>query len=431
MEDNDAPAWHEPAKVILLFCWFLVSICSYYVLRPVRSAMVMSDFGPRILPWVYMGTGLFTGVAVWVYSRFTHLPRRKLIGGVVTFFLTNFVVLWWMMRLGSAWVSPILYVWTDVFSIMSTTIFWMYANDVYAGTAAKKNFGKIGAAGMTGAFIGAGLTKALVARLGMPAMMLVSGGIYSLILACMASLERLTGGKSAPREKATERFDEFDFGDLGSVAKSITASRTLTLLVAVVCMERFVPDFVDYIFSSAMHAAYPLKADYASVFASFELWRNALAMAGAFFLTSHILKRLGVHYALTAVPASILVLGGAYAILPGLAVAITLKGMEEGQRHAWFKAGKEVVYTATNKDVIFKVKAYIEMFVYRLARGLAGLILLILTDFMGLGPTGIAVAMLPLAAAWAWATWALGTDYETLDHGPAKTPGSGLKTAAV
>ncbi|MBI5201051.1 MAG: hypothetical protein HY925_05650 [Elusimicrobia bacterium] len=418
MNDEAAPAWVEPAKVALLFAWLLVSICSYYVLRPVRSAMVMAHFGPRILPWIYMGTGLFTGVAVWVYSCFTHLPRRKLIGGVVGFFLMNFLVLWQMMRSHSTWVSPVLYVWVDIFSIMSTTTFWMYANDIYAGDKAKKHFGKIGAAGMTGAFIGAWLTKTLVGHLGIPTMMLVSGGIYALVLVCMAGLEVLTGGQSARRDKEIEKFEKLDFGGLGAVIKSVSASRTLTLLVAVVCMERFVPDFVDYIFSSAMHAAYPTEAGYASIFASFELWRNAVAAAAAFLVTSHMLKYAGVNWALTAVPISIIAIGGAYIFLPGLAVAIALKGMEEGQRHVWFKAGKEVIYTATNKDVIYKVKAYIEMFVYRFARGLAGGILLILTEFMGCGPRGVAVAMLPLALAWAYFTWTLGSDYEKLERGP-------------
>ncbi|MBI4347366.1 MAG: hypothetical protein HY553_10955 [Elusimicrobia bacterium] len=421
MEDNrTAPGWVVPAKIALLFAWLLAAICAYYVLRPVRSAMVMADFGPRILPWVYMGTALCTGIAVWLYSLFTHLPRKRLIGGLIAFFLANFVVLWWFVRDGAKWLSPVLYVWTDVFSIMSTTIFWTYADDVFSGDEAKRHFGKIGAAGMVGAFIGAGLTKTFVETWGVPAMLLVAGGIYALILGCMLALERLTDGRSAPRVNAIEGFDSMHFGDLPSILRSILASRTLTLLVAVVCMERFVPDFVDYIFSSAMHAAYPERASYARVFASFELWRNALVFIGSFFVTSHLLKRGGVHVALTTVPASIVIAGAAYALLPVLGVAILMKGFEEGQRHAWFKAGKETIYTATNKDVIFRAKPYIEMFVYRLARGLAGFILLILTDFAGLGPAGVSVAMLPLAAAWCWITWTLGTDYERLERGAAR-----------
>lgn len=417
------PDWTRRGKTALLFAWLLITICAYYILRPVRMALVLSDFGPKMLPWVYMGTALFTGLAVWAYSQFTHLPRRRLLTGVITFFLSNFAGLWWMIHRGSSWSAPVLYVWTDIFSIMSPTLFWMYANDVLAADEAKATFGKIGAAGMVGAFVGAGLTKTLVAHLGVSAMMLVAGAVYGLTLACFLGLEWLTGGKSAARAKSIEKFDDKSFGDFRSVVKNVLASPTLTLLVIVVSMERFVPDFVDYIFSSAMHNAFPERAAYAGAFATFELWRNALVFLGTFFLTSKILKRGGVHVGLTAVPATIVLVGGFYAVLPALAVAIALKGLEEGQRHAWFKAGKEVVYTATSKEVIYKVKAYIEMFVYRLARGAAGLLLLVLTDGFGFGPRGVAVAMLPLAAIWGWATWTLGTSYERMNaQKPAAKP---------
>ena len=429
--------WNRRSKLALLFAWLLITICTYYILRPVRMAMVLSDFGPKMLPWVYMGTALFTGLAVWAYSQFTHLPRRTLLAGMLTFFVANFAGLWWLVRTGSSWVSPVLYVWTDVFSIMSPTLFWMYANDVLSGEEAKASFGKIGTAGMIGAFVGAALTKFLVARLGIPSMMLVAGAVYSLILGCFAGLEWLTQGRSAAREKAIEEFKEGSFDGLGAIARTVLASRTLTLLVIVVGMERFVPDFVDYIFGAALHHAYPERAAYAGAFATFELWRNALVFVGSFFLTSRILKNWGAHVALTAVPATIAVLGGIYAFVPALAVIVLLKGAEEGQRHAWFKAGKELVYTATSKEVIYKVKAYIEMFVYRFSRGAAGLLLLVMTEVFDLGPSGVAAVMVPFAALWGWATWSLGDAYEQVGRAakpaplPEPKPSLGVEPAAA
>ncbi|MBI4423685.1 MAG: hypothetical protein HY554_08160 [Elusimicrobia bacterium] len=410
--ETDPLPWNRTLAGALLFAWLAITICAYYILRPVRMALVLTAFGPAALPWIYMGTALFTGFAVWVYARFAHLPRRRLLPGVICFFLFNLIGLWWLARSGSTWVSPILYVWTDVFSIMSVTLFWMYATDVFPPEEAKASFGPISAAGMVGGVAGAWLTRYLVAQVGVESMLLLAAGIYSLILVCFAGLERLTGGRSAPRPKPVERFEEYGFGDLASVARSLASSRTLSLLVVVVAFERFAPDFVDYIFSAAMHRAYPEKAAYAEVFASFEMWRNIVIFAASFLLTSRMLRRLGVHSAMTAVPLTILIGCATFAALPTLAVAVALKGLEEGQRHAWFKAGKEVVYSATSTEVIYKAKAYIEMFVYRFARGAAGLALLVLTQGLGFGPAGVALAALPVALAWAWATWSLGSLYE-------------------
>ena len=92
-----------------------------------------------------------------------------------------------------------------------------------------------------------------------------------------------------------------------------------------------------------------------------------------------------------------------------------LKNVEEGQRHTWFKAAKETSYTVTTRDVIYKVKAYIEMFFYRLSRGVAGVILLVITTFLGLGTTAVAIAAVPLALIWLYCTWNMGREYERLE----------------
>lgn len=398
----------------LLFAWLFLTVASYYTLRPVRSALVLSDFGPRMLPWVYMGTALLTGLAVWVYNRFTHLPRKYLLGGVLAFFTTNLIAWWWLIRGGHPWVSPAFYVWTDVFSIMSITVFWMYTNDIFPPLNAKLIFGFIGSAGPAGAIAGAGLTQAVVERVGAVHMPLVTAGIFGSTLVLLGALEWVTEGKSASRMKTVDRFESYDFSGARAVFRAILSSRVLFLLAAVVCLERLLPDFVDYIFSTAVYRAYPERESFARFFAQFELWRNVLVLFASLYLTPRILKNLGVPFALLAVPLTVGVGCAAFAMLPGLGLAVLLKGLEEGQRHAWFKAGKEVIYTATSSDVIYKVKSYIEMFMYRAARGVAGFLILIMTA-LGLGIAGIAAVAVPLAAVWALAAWRLGRTYEAME----------------
>ncbi|MBI2362898.1 MAG: hypothetical protein HYV15_05895, partial [Elusimicrobia bacterium] len=88
-------------------------------------------------------------------------------------------------------------------------------------------------------------------------------------------------------------------------------------------------------------------------------------------------------------------------------------GVEGWQRYGWFKAAKETTYSAADKSLLYTVKAYIEMFVYRFARGAAGLILLVLTSgsFLGWGPSAVAWAAVPLGAAWVYAAWRLGVEF--------------------
>src|SRR6185312_9919005 len=70
------------------------------------------------------------------------------------------------------------------------------------------------------------------------------------------------------------------------------------------------------------------------------------------------------------------------------------------------KTAKETTYSATNKDVIYRVKAFIEMFVYRFSRGVAGFLLLA-AGWLGWGAAGAAYVGVPLALLWIFSAWRL------------------------
>ncbi len=418
----------ERLLTFLMFLWFFITLGSYYVIRPVRSALVLTDFEPTILPWIYMGTAVITGIVVYLYAKLASLPRKQLIGGGLLFFAAAFVAWWWIAgqaeaaraadRSGWGWTSPVFYIWVDVFSIMAVTIFWMYANDVFPPKSAKRVFGLIGAAGPLGGLFGAGLTSRLVERLGNVNMVLVAAGIYLIAFLIFLGLEALTGGRSADRGAAAQKFEkaEANLSELPAVLRLIGSSRFLLLLTLVVCFERMVPDFADYIWQATLDANFPDKEAYAAFFANVEFWRNLIAFVATLFFTAAILNLLGVRFALSSVPATILVLALVFALAPVLLVAVLLKNVEEGQRHTWFKAGKETTYTATSRDVIYRVKGYIEMFFYRLSRGVAGLILVLITTVLGLGLQAVALAAIPLALVWLYCTWNLGKEYQALEE---------------
>ncbi|MBA2565878.1 MAG: hypothetical protein H0V09_10735 [Gemmatimonadetes bacterium] len=430
----------ERLLTFFLFLWFFITLSAYYVIRPVRSGLLLADFEPTILPWVYMGTAVVTGIVVYVYAKLAGLPRKRLIGGTLLLFALAFVGWWWVAGRaeaaaaagtgGWAWSSPAFYVWVDVYSIMAVTIFWMYANDVFPPKSAKRTFGLIGAAGPLGGLTGAWLTSRLVAGLGTRNMVLVAAGIYFLAFGIFLALEMLTHGRSADRGAAGEKFEKADLGELPAVLRLIRSSRFLLLLTLVVCFERMVPDFADYVWQAMLNASFPDKDAYTQFFATVEFWRNLIAFVATLFFTAAILNLLGVRFALASVPLTIVVLSCVFVLMPILAVAVLLKNVEEGQRHTWFKAAKETTYTATSREVIYRVKGYIEMFFYRLSRGVAGILLLGITTIAGLGMQAVAAAAVPLALLWLWCAWNLGKEYTALEAEAERRDSAAASSAA-
>lgn len=137
----------ERLRASLLFGWLFLFITTYYVLRPVRRGIVLDGLGNDNMCFVYMGTALVTGLTVYIYSRFAHLPRRVLIGTIYSVFFLNLLGFYFALPGGGSLMAGVFWVWLDVFSIMGVTLFWMYANDVYDSATARTLFGIISAGG--------------------------------------------------------------------------------------------------------------------------------------------------------------------------------------------------------------------------------------------------------------------------------------------
>ncbi len=412
----------ERKLAFLLFGWNFLIIASYYIISPVRGAFLMHSFGPTMLPWVYMASAAVTGAAVWIYSRFSRLPRFKLIGGSMVFLALNLVG-WWAIGLTASqigWVGFAFYIWGDVFSIMAVTLFWTYANDRFGPEAAKRTFGFLAAAGPLGAIAGSLLTTTLVSVTGVLPLLLAAAGIFGVSLLFFGLAERNGYVKegpaaAAPAEKVT--------GKETDVLKTIASSKFLIFLSGLVMLERLVPDFGNYIFNAAAFAAYPAKADLVAFIASFGLWQNVAALAASLFLTSTVLKKLGIGKTLMGAPLTNLIGFALFMISPILPVVVGFSGADGLQRYTWFKSAKEATYTAENKSVIYNVKAFIEMTLYRSARGLAGLALLLITGqaFLGLSTAAVALTGIPLAALWVYVSWRLGQEFDARQAQKVKT----------
>ncbi|TBR22907.1 hypothetical protein EPO15_06965 [bacterium] len=404
-----APVPGERRLAVLGMAWSFLAIASMYIVMPVRSAFLLTQFGPEVMPWVFMASAAFTGLAAWAYGRFSNAPRAKLLGGALAV-LGAGLVGWWLaapVAMASAPVSFAFSMWTDAFSIMSVTLFWTYADDRFKGETAKKWFGAFAAAGALGSIVGSGVTRYLVAALGAPHLLLIAAATFAAIGGVFWAMERTAYAPvttaAAPQKAAASGSGAW------ATAKEIARSPFLLALAALVFFERLVPDFGQYLFSLQAQHAYATKEAMAAFMAGFGMVTGATSLLMSALATRWILKKFGVGKALMSAPLMSLLGFAAMGAAPTLPVTVGASLAEGLPRYTVFKAAKEATYTTADKDVIYRVKAYIEMFVYRFARGVAGLMLLFLTGpaFLGWGPAAVAWAAVPLALAWAYSAWRL------------------------
>ena len=388
--------------------WNFISVGAYSMIGPVRSALLMTQFGPDALPWVYMAGAAITGAVVWVYGRCTYLPRGRLIGGsLVLLAVTMAGGALAVSAAASPAVSFVYFLWTDVFGIMSMTLFWTYANDVFTPEEAKRWFGVIAGASPIGSLAGAWTVKALVGSLGPFAMLIGAAGTFVLVLPVFLFMERCAAGrgKSAGQPQSSAAPPE------KGILHTIASSPYLIFLTVIVGLERLVPDINNYLFG--VEAARVFGGDsrgMVALYAEVNWWAAIASFLVSLFLVGPTIRRLGTGAGLMLIGVINLILFASYPLAPSLSLVAAFSGLDAVARYTWFKTAKETTYSATNRDVIYRVKAFVEMFVYRFARGLGGFLLLLIGQLQW-GAVGAALLGLPLATLWIYASWRVGREH--------------------
>lgn len=405
MSDGSGPL------VVAAFAWNFLTIAAYSIIGPARGALLMTKFGPDTIPWVYMASAALTGAVVFAYGRFSRAPRKLLIGGSLAMLAATLVAGAFAV---SATALPSVafgyFLWTDVFGIMSTTLFWTYANDVFTRDESKRVFGLIAAGAPLGSIAGAFLMKMLVGSMGPVPMLMVAAGIFASVLPIfffMESRSKGRGASPAPQEAAP--------APAKGILKTIMGSPFLIFLTVVVALERLVPDITNYLYSFAASAAYAGDPKgMAQMFANVNFYTSLASFTASSLLVGLTLRKIGTGGSLMTAGLVNLALFAVFPFYPGLGVAALFFGLDGVTRYTWFKTAKESTYAATDRDTIYRVKAFIEMFVYRFARGLAGLLLLGVAWLQG-GPTGAALLGIPLALLWLYASWRMGREHKKLE----------------
>lgn len=405
----------ERLKTFSLFSWLFLFICVYYVLRPIRRGMVLDGLGNEYMPFVYMGTALVTGLVVWVYSKFAYLPRKRLIGTIYGIFFVNLLMWWQAFQFESKITSGLFWIWLDVFSIMGVTLFWMYANDIFNSSSAKRLFGIVAAGGGLGAVLGSTITATLVNTLGATNMLLVAAGLIAATLGIFLFIENTAEKETPVKRVPSPSIEKEKVSGIAKALSVLSTNKLLMWLTIVVCFERITPDFLQYIYHEVLHDMAHGANAIAALDANIERWRAVCEFVIELFLVGIVLKKVGSAPCLAssgvAIAGSLLT----FAVFANPLIIIAIFHVDEALRHSWFKAAKELTYTVTSRDVLYSVKPVIEMFCYRFSRGFAGVLILMTNSVLGLGTPGIIAMGVISASIWVFAGMKLNSEFKRLE----------------
>lgn len=427
----------EGGSVLLLTLNVFLLLTAYYIIKPVREALILSEWGPEAKIYTSAGQAALLLVVVPLYSRLAGaVDRRRLITFVLLFFMACLGV-FYLLALAKVPLGIPFYLWVGIFNVMVIAQFWSFANDVYTTDQGKRLFAIVGFGASSGAVLGGLITGWLIEPVGVFQLLLLSavllGGSLLLTWAVDGAARRRQA--ATPEQSATT--PEKPSGRSGF--SLVLRNRYLLLIALMMVLVNLVNTTGEYILShrakAAAEAAVPaiaadLQGDDAvaaaaerkarirvftgQFYSSFFNVVNLFGVLIQLFLVSRIVRWFGVQRAILVLP--VLATGG-YALMglvPGLAVTRWVKTAENSTDYSLQNTVRNMLFLPTTREEKYQAKQAIDSFFWRAGDMLAGLLVLIGTTTLHLTTSGFAWMNVGLAGIWIVVAVAIGRRYRLL-----------------
>ena len=423
---------------VLSGLFYFCVLCGYFFLRPVREAMGVSG-GMDQLRWLFVMTSVVSLILVLFFGGVvSRLDRRRFIPIGYLFViacLIGFSALLVMdARAGGGFIGSdaetdlarrvgyTFYAWLSAINLFVNSLFWAFMVDIFNVDQGKRMFAFIGIGGTLGASIGgwatnliSGMTESVYLPVGL---MLTGAGFFGIATVIMLTLDRvaLRSEHSHLTKDSTARAPDGAVRIGGSAWDGVISVARSPYLLGIAVFIVFLAISNTLIYFTQANIILETTDTFSQRVASFAQL-DALAQGATLitqiFITTRVIKRLGVGWTLAILP---LVTAGGFAVLaiwPTYAVMALFASLHRATRYALSRPARETLFSVVPKAEKYKAKPLIDVFLYRggdvAGAGIQGALSAVGTM------TLMAAATVPFAAVWCVLSIALGKAQRRMD----------------
>ena len=443
-----------PLGVLAALFYFCV-LCGYFFLRPVRDAMGVSR-GMDELRWLFVVTSLSSLVVVLLFGGVvSRLDRRKFIPIGYLFVIACLFAFSALLifdagagggLIGSdaetvvaRGVGYTFYVWLSVINLFVNSLFWAYMVDVFSVDQGKRMFAFIGIGGTLGAIVGStstdvisGMTESVYLPAGL---MLTGAALFGAAIMVMLSLDKFAtrsehstlsakgGGVTAGQQHGEQIGGSFWDG-----ATAVATSPYLLGIGGYIVLLAISNTLIYFTQANIILDNTDTFSQRLGSFAQFDMLAQIATLITQMFITTHLIRRLGVGWTLTILPLVTVTGFAVLAVWPVYGVMAIFQALHRATRYAVARPARETLFSVVPPAEKYKAKPLVDVFLYR-AGDVAGAGIDGAFRALGLALGWVAAATVPLAAVWAVLAVGLGKAQTRRDTGA--EPGSGAEGEAA
>jgi len=374
----------ESRVAVRMFFHFFMITSSAYIIKAVKTSLFLQNAGAKKLPSVYLITAVMMGLVVSLNSRLLQrLNRRRYISLSLVFFIVCLFLFWLLFSkeegIWEGWYT-IYWLWSEVFLATSVTQFWILINDILQPRQFRRLIGFFVSGGLLGGIAGSLLARFLAKPLGTNNLLLLCPAFLVVCLWIVQEVPRTRPDSSKEIGRPEAELKKRKVGYIQSL-KVLAKHRYLVILSGMMMAGFVVSTLLDQQFNAAVEKVYTSSVEKAEFLGMFSAGLLVVSYLLNVLLTSRVLKNFGIRVALLVSPLVLMLGAGSLFVIPatGLMIwAILVKGADKSLTHTFSQSTRELLYIPIPPDIKYKAKVFIDMFVNKLADGLAAILLMVL-----------------------------------------------------
>ncbi|MEZ4680328.1 MAG: Npt1/Npt2 family nucleotide transporter [Caldilineaceae bacterium] len=379
-------------------------------------ALFLDRFDAQRLPWIYIGSSIVVTLVSLFYLRLErHHSLAHLVSGLIVLTLLTLAGYRLGLMVGeSRWLVFSLPIYDGVVSALLFAAFWNLLGRIFNLQQGKRLFALFGAAQQV-AVIGVGFVlPLLVTAIGTANLL---WGAFVTGLGALAVLWAVI--RHVPTLRRIDGNDDDDEDSTDAPPKRNWLADPYILLIFAMYICFGLSDyFVDNIFYTQVEERLTNPDQLAGFLGLFSGVVSGFSLCGHLFLSGYMFRRYGVRLVISLTPLLLLVAAVSFAItgilvvsavlLFWLAITMQLTGQVTD---AFDDPAANLLYQPLPPTVRMRTQTMIDGMLYPLAGGLAGLLLLFLTEYLRFDMLQLSYVLLPILGLWLLIAISLGRIY--------------------
>jgi AAA family ATP:ADP antiporter len=427
---------------VLAALFYFCVLCGYFFLRPVREAMGVSR-GMGDLRWLFLVTSVLSLVLVLAFGGVvSRLDRRRFIPIAYLFVIVCLLGFSALLiadaRAGggligseaetglSRGIGYTFYAWLSAANLFVNSLFWAFMVDLFDVDQGKRMFAFIGIGGTVGAIIGGWATNiisGMTESAYLPAGLMITGAtLFGVAIIVMLVLDRLAVRSDHSRLSRGGVQSRASTGEQvgGKFWDGLTAVARSPYLLGIAGFIVFLAISNTLIYFTQANIVLNSRDTFSqrvAGFAQFDTLAQGATLFTQIFITTRVIRRVGVGWTLAILPVVTVAGFAVLAIWPLYGVMAIFQALHRATRYAIARPARETLFSVVPPVDKYKAKPVIDVFLYR-GGDLAGAGIEGALSALGT-MTLMAGAVVPFAAVWCVLSIGLGRAQQLKDSAEA------------